>query len=116
MRHVKEYRRGCTVKAIFFFALLAVLFVSSLILPLRPTESQLEGRELTEFPEFSAASLLNGEYFRGIDDWFSDTFPGRDSFLDLNRKLRELYGIRTVEIVGTIGTGDEIPDTPFTGN
>lgn len=116
MKHARTRTHGCRVKAFLFFFLLAALMVLSFLLPLRPTESLMEGRDLTKFPEYSTEALLSGEFFSGIDDWFSDTMPGRDLFLDFNRKVQDLYGIRTVEVVGDIGTGDEIPDSPFTGN
>ncbi len=115
MRHAKERQRGSRIKAVLFFAVLFCGMVFSLLLPLRPTESLQEKRELTPFPEFFVESLFNGSYFRGIDDWFSDTFPGRDVFLDINKRVRSLYGIRSVEIHGEVGKGDDIPDTPFTG-
>lgn len=129
MRHAKEYRRGCRVKAVLFFGVLAALLAVSLALPLRPAESVRERRELTKFPEFPAETISSdkflggisdcfqemGPYFRGIDAWFSDTFPGRDSFLDFNKRIRNLYGVQTVEIHGGQTTGDEIPDAPFTG-
>ena len=115
MRHAKERQPGAKVKAAVFFCVLFFGMVFSLILPLRPSESIQEKRTLTEFPEFSAESLLNGTYFRGIDDWFSDTFPLRDRFLELNQAIRSFYGIHTVEITGEMEQGDDIPDTPFTG-
>lgn len=115
MRHAKEYRRGSRIKAAIFFTVLLAGMVFSLILPLRPTESALEKRKLKEFPEFTATSLLNGEYFHGLDDWFSDTFPLRDKFFTLNEWIRSLYGFKTVEIHGQVDDGDEIPDTIFTG-
>lgn len=115
MRHAKEHRRGTLVKAILFFGVLAVCLVISLIPSLHPAESSQEGRELTKFPEFSQEALWNGTYFDGIDLWFSDTLPGRDKFFELNKHIRELYGIHTVEIHGEVTQGDDIPDTPFTG-
>ena len=115
VRHTKERHPGSRVKAAVFFCVLFFGMVFSLILPLRPTESLQEKRRLTEFPAFSVESLLDGSYFRGIDDWFSDTFPMRDSFLELNRSIRSFFGIHTVEITGEVQQGDEIPDTPFTG-
>ena len=54
-KHVKK-RAGAP--AVVFFLLLAVLTVVAFILPLRPTRSYSEKRELTRFPEFSAAALL----------------------------------------------------------
>lgn len=116
MRRVKEHQPGAKIKAGVFFCVLLCGMVFSLILPLRPEKSMQEKRKLTEFPDFSVESLLNGTYFRGIDDWFSDTFPLRDGFLDLNQAIRSFYGIHTVEITGEVEQGDDIPDTPFTGN
>ena len=115
-RHSKERHPGAKIKAAVFFCVLFCGMVFSLILPLRPTESLQEKRALTEFPDFSVENLLDGSYFRGIDDWFSDTFPLRDSFLGLNQAIRSFYGIRTVEITGEMEQGDDIPDAPFTGN
>lgn len=115
MRHAKEYKRGSRAKAAVFFTVLMAAMVFSLIIPLRPTTSVREKRDLTKFPEFSTQSLVNGEYFKGIDDWFSDTFPARDFFLEINNKVRELYGIQTVVIHGEVTQGDDIPDAPFTG-
>lgn len=116
MRHAKEYQRGSRIKAVLFFGVLFLGLVFSLLLPLRPSESLQEKRELTRFPEFSVEALLSGDYFHGIDAWFSDTFPARERFLELNKTIRSFYGIRTVEIHGEVQQGDEIPDTPFTGN
>ncbi len=116
MKHAKGTRRGVRVKAVLFFSTLAIALAVSLIIPLRPVESVREKRELVKFPAFTVESLANGKYFRGIEDWFSDTFPGRDLFLDLNKYIRDFYGIRTVEIHGEQQQGDDIPDAPFTGN
>lgn len=130
MRHAKKYQRGAKVKAVLFFGALAALLVFSLILPLRPEKSLQEGRELTKFPEFPSDTLSSekflggvgdcflemGAYFDGIDLWFSDTFPGRDAFMKINKNIRSCYGIHTVEIHGEVQQGDEIPDTIFTGD
>lgn len=117
MRHAKEYtRKGSHAKTALFFALLILTMIVSLILPLRPAVSNLEQRELKKFPDFSLESLQSGAYFKGIDDWFADTFPGRDLFFQVNKVIRSFYGIQTVEIVGAIEQGDDIPTAPFTGN
>lgn len=117
MKHAKERRRGVKIKTVLFFAALFTAMVVSLIIPLRPTSSPLEKRkELTHFPEFTWETLKSGEYFRGIDLWFADTFPGRDKFFQLNKDVRSLYGIHTVEIHGEVKRGDEIPDKIFTGD
>ena len=78
MRHAKQHKRGSRGKAALFFLALYAFAVFSMLLPLRPTESVMEKRKLTEFPTFSVESLGNGEYTKGIDTWFADTFPLRD--------------------------------------
>ena len=55
--------------AIPFFAVLAIIAVISFIIPLRPTVSYLEKRELAKFPEFSVEALLSGDYFDDITLW-----------------------------------------------
>ena len=103
---------------IFFgviFLALAAFAIFSLLLPLRPTTSVAERRDLAKFPEFSVQSLADGSYTSGIDSWFADTFPLRDAFFQLNSWVKSLYGIRTVEVVGEVQTGDEIPDAPYLG-
>lgn len=115
MRHAKQYHRGSFGKAAVFFLVLFAFGVFSLLLPLRPTESIMEKRKLTEFPAFSVESLASGEYTKGIDTWFADTFPLRDKFFQLNNWVQSFYGIKTVEIIGNVEQGDEIPDAPFTG-
>lgn len=113
MRHAKQYQRGSRGKAAIFFLALFAFGIFSMLLPLRPTESLMEKRKLTEFPKFSVETLANGEYTKGIDTWFADTFPLRDMFFRLNSRIQSLYGVKTVEIVGTVEQGDEIPDAPF---
>ena len=115
MRHAKVYKRGSRVKTALFFLALFAFGVFSMILPLRPKESIMEKRELSKFPEYSVMALADGTYTKGIDTWFADTFPLRDTFFQLNSWVQSLYGIKTVEIVGTVEQGDEIPDAPFTG-
>lgn len=115
MRHAKQHKRGSRGKAALFFLALYAFAVFSMLLPLRPTESVMEKRKLTEFPTFSVESLGNGEYTKGIDTWFADTFPLRDIFSQLNSWVQSFYGIKTVEIVGNLEQGDEIPDAPYTG-
>lgn len=115
MRHAKQYKRGSRGKAAVFFVALFAFGIFSLLMPLRPTTSVAERRDLTKFPEFSVKTLADGEYTSGIDAWFADTFPLRDIFFSLNNWVKSFYGIRTVEVVGEIQTGDEIPDAPFLG-
>ena len=81
-----------------FFAILAVLTVVSFIIPLRPTVSYIEKRSLAEFPEFSVESLTSGDYFDDISTWFSDTFPGRESWIVLASNAESFHGYSEVMI------------------
>ncbi len=97
---------------VFYFVLFAAAFLS-LLLPLRPSYSDFEKRELTKFPEFSFQSLWSGDYFSQIDLWFSDTFPFRDELISINSYVKKLYGIHPVEVSGDLEEGDAIPTAPM---
>ena len=105
-QHLKTRR----VLALPFLTVLGALTIVAFILPLRPTRSYTERRELAKFPEFSAQALLSGDYFDGISAWFSDTFPGRDGWLSANARVEQLHGVSDVTIYGELPTADEIPD------
>lgn len=92
-----------------FFTVFFAVAVIALIVPLRPTYSESEKRELTKFPEFSFAAFFSGEYFIGIDNWYSDTFPARDTFTDINTRITTLFGKSEVKIHGEVEKGDAIP-------
>lgn len=95
-----------------FSVLLFVGATVALYLPLRPTYSEAEKRELTKFPEFSVAALLDGSYFNGISTWYSDTFPFREMFINANSKIKSFYGIGD-SISGFVDEiGDDIPIVP----
>lgn len=105
----KLYRCKFTV----FFSVFFLMFLIALIIPLRPTVSEIEKRELAKFPSFSFKTLFSGEFFDDVDLWFSDTFPCRELFLNGNNKMKQLYGIQTISIHGEVESGDEIPDEPL---
>lgn len=92
-----------------FFTVFFAVAVIALIIPLRPTYSEAEKRELTKFPKFTLSALFSGEYFTDIDKWYSDTFPARDSFTDFNTRITMLYGKNDVQIHGEVEVGDAIP-------
>ena len=112
VRRTELHRRFSNIKIIvFYFVLFATAFLS-LLLPLRPTYSDFEKRELTKFPEFSLEALWSGDYFSQIDLWFSDTFPFRDNLITLNSYLKNLYGVQPVQVSGNLEEGDAIPTAP----
>ena len=91
------------------FVLLLVLgLLVSLIIPLRPKFSEKEKRQLAAFPSFSFSALFDGSFFRGIDSWFSDTFPFREAMISANEKLEEMRGFGD----RIYGLNNEVVDVP----
>lgn len=95
-----------------FLAVLAVLTVVSFLIPLRPTQSQMEKRNLAQFPEFTWEALADGSYFDDITTWFSDTFPGREDWLTLSSHISSLHGYSEIAIAGDLPVTETIPDIP----
>lgn len=101
-------------KIVVFAAVMTAGFLLAMLIPLRPAVSQSENRKLSAFPAFSVRSLFDGSYFMGINLWFSDTFPFRETLVTANGSLKKLYGFTAAVIHGSVGKGDEIPDAPVT--
>ena len=94
-----------------FFATLTLLTVLAWCIPLRPSFSELEKRELLHFPDFSLSALFSGDWFDDISLWFSDTFPGREILVKAQSSLEKLYGDRSITYSGALVTL-EVPATP----
>lgn len=95
-----------------FFAVLALLAVIALIPALRPEVSYREKRPLAKFPAFSMEALVSGSYFNDISLWYSDTFPGRELWLDASQELSSLHGYGEISIQGDLPEVEEVPDIP----
>lgn len=99
-KHSKKYIKTVKKSVKLYKVILPCAFVGmlilglfvSLLIPLRPKFSENEKRELAKFPSFSFSSLADGSFFRGIDSWFSDTFPFREAMISANEKLENLRG------------------------
>ena len=85
-----------------FFVVLALLTAVAFMVPLRPTVSYSEKRELAKFPEFSMSTLISGDYFDEITLWFSDTFPGREQWISLSADVKALYGSSDVYVAPAV--------------
>lgn len=110
MSFLSKKKRYTGVKLVIpFFLTLAVLTVVSFIIPLRPTQSQMEKRNLARFPEFSLEALTSGTYFDDITTWFSDTFPGRESWLTLSSNIASLHGHSDFAIAGDLPVVETVP-------
>lgn len=101
--------KGAKAVSVSFLVLLFAGAAVALYLPLRPTYSEAEKRELTKFPEFSFASLADGSYFSGISTWYADTFPWREMFINANAKIKSFYGIGDSISGFSDNVSDDIP-------
>jgi hypothetical protein len=87
------------IKMAYFWAMIVIVtllvFISlALALLPRPTESELENRELAKLPKFTVENYLNGSYTMELTKWFADTIPMRDNLVELSGEIKELEGIR----------------------
>ena len=84
--------------------MLGLIAIISFLIPIRPTVSYLEKRELAKFPEFSVKALLSGDYFDDITLWYSDTFPGREEWIQVANYTESFHGYSEISIEGTLPT------------
>ena len=102
--------RAAQGKITLFAALMLTVFLLGLIIPLRPTVSELEKRELTKFPAITWETFWSGEFFKGVETWYADTFPFREQLLSAHQGVTALYGINDNQFIGDQIQNDEIPD------
>ena len=96
---LKRRTKRANQRTVTFFLVFLYLFtLISFIIPLRPTYSDLEQRNLTKFPTPTLATISNGEFFEGVNTWFADTFPFREQFLKLETGVTGLYGVKTSQV------------------
>ena len=83
----------------------------------RSTVSELEGRELATFPEFTWEKLWSGKYMSEISSWYSDSEPYRDNFMTLSMevdKAKKLNLLIEEEDAVTFIAGDDEEETETT--
>lgn len=80
---------------IFFILLISVLGLANALNPDKPTVSKLENRALKVIPQFSLSSLIEGEYQRDFEEYYSDTFILRDDLVKISRDIN-----KAMEILG----------------
>ena len=104
--------------------LLAVLLAAMLgvgiwsLVDTDPTGSVSEKRTFQK-PQFSVQALLDGTYIPALETYYSDTFPGRETLLEVNRTLNRFYyysgsgesGVLLVNQTNSAAQGGERLDT-----
>ena len=61
----------------------------------RSKYSELEKRDLAEFPAYSAQKLAKGEFTKDISTWFSDTEPYRDKLMTFSMFIKDKLKLKT---------------------
>ena len=89
---------GKAVLSLVFALILTVVGLIS-VFDTDKTVSESENRNLATKPEFSFTALFDKSYTSDFDTYYADTFPFRDKFLALNRKISDI-------LTGTKGSGD----------
>ena len=77
---------------------------------LRPSTSAFEKRDLTPWPAFTTERLLDGSFFEDLSLWYADTFPFRDTLVQVDAAVDSLFGIKTqTQMIGGNVVADELP-------
>ncbi len=104
---LKNNNRIDTIVLEVFLALLLIMFIIGLAFFARPDTSDVEKRELTKFPSLSWTTFWNGDFLKGVDTWYADTYPLREKMISADHSLKEFYGVRSEQIIGEDATSDK---------
>ncbi len=84
-----------------------------------PLVSEAENRTLSRPPEFSLGALMDRTYTAGLDEYYSDSFPGRESLLLAGREIRGLFYISlknsqtVIDGEFNMGDGEALPPEDY---
>ena len=79
-----------TASAVLFVGVLLIFGIVS-IFDKDKLVSESENRTLAKRPEFSVATLFDGKYTVEFENYYSDNFPGREFFIGVNSKLKDVF-------------------------
>lgn len=86
-----------------------IVCVLNLLWPDAKTSS-MENRSLQQFPAISLSSINDGQFFKDVNNWYSDQFVGRDQWIQLKYLISKMTGVKKVDDV-YLGKGALIEDT-----
>lgn len=89
-KNVVPNKSGAFFIILAFVGVIITLFLIS-VFDTDPTVSQRENRTLKQKPKFSVSAVMSGKYFSEFEEYYQDTFPLRDKFLDLNSKISDAF-------------------------
>ena len=73
---------------------LILLFFLAFLISKKQTFSEGENRYLQKFPAFSFTELKEGKYTEKLQDYLTDHFPLRDTFMELKAETEIALGKR----------------------
>ncbi len=109
---LKSPRYGASVMYISIVSVVFACLTCVFICFPRSTYSELEKRDLAEFPDFSEYTDKPGKYTAAVSSWFSDTEPYRDHFMTLSMGIRDVMGadfIPEEDAVSFIPSATQVP-------
>lgn len=87
--------RGDRAFVIVVATMMAAFTVVFCTLP-RSRYSELEKRELRQFPPFSGQALREGTFTAEVSNWFSDSEPFRDVFMTASMQLKSWMAMKPI--------------------
>jgi hypothetical protein len=81
------------INSIMCVGMVFAIFFSLLFMERESGFINSENRNLAEFPSFSIKDYFAGKYTRAIDDYFTDTIPGREDLKKFGAMYDRLKGI-----------------------
>lgn len=87
----KVYNKLISALSIFlFFGFLLFMWFLSIV-DKDKTVSELEKRTLTQRPSFSFSTFFDGTWGHEFENYYSDNFPFRDSFIKVSKKVEGFF-------------------------
>lgn len=93
---------------VILFALVTLFLI---VFP-RSEVSQIENRNLAQFPKFSFSSYFSGAYTSDIATWYDDTVPFHDGFKNMSNTIKNMFGMKMFASSGSTAK----PETDTTDN
>lgn len=89
---IKEFRMNtkhfAKLSIIVIFAIIIIFGLIS-VFDTDATISKEENRTLKSKPKFSISSIMKGNYTKEFDEYYSDTFPMRSSYIKTNKSINK---------------------------
>lgn len=111
----QKIKDASSVASIFaFILLLSMGGLLSFVLP-KSKVSEIEKRDLTQFPTFSRKAFFSGAYADSLDLYYADNFPFRDSFVGFSQWLKDRFGWTGEVKIYTTDAAVEAGDSTLAG-